>query len=214
MPVKSHGEIKHINGKRIATPEYRSWGMMRNRCLNPKAADYRYYGGRGIKLTKRWDKFENFLVDMGRRPSEAHSLDRIKVNGHYCKRNCRWATRAQQSQNRTDTRFSPTDIATIRTIYHTQNIKQKDLAKRYKTTQGAISQIVRGAAWFGLSGPIIANSNGRNRDSAGEKNNRAKVTDAQAIMIQKLYASGKFFQKELAKRFGLSQSQISKITLR
>ena len=73
---------------------------MRNRCLNPNSKDYSYYGARGITICKRWDKFENFLADMGRRPSALYTLDRVNVNLGYRPSNCRWATRKVQAQNR------------------------------------------------------------------------------------------------------------------
>lgn len=141
------GEVQQLNGKRVATPEYRSWQAMKNRCLNPKADDYRYYGARGITIARRWHAYDAFLADMGRRPSPKHTLDRKKVNKNYCKSNCRWATRAQQSRNRTDTRFSEKAAATIRKLYATGRFRQIDIAKRYGSTQAAISQITRIAAW-------------------------------------------------------------------
>lgn len=78
---------------------YRSWRRMKNRCLNEKCADYRNYGGRGIKICDRWiNSFENFFEDMGERPLRM-SLDRINVNGNYEPNNCRWATNEQQCNN-------------------------------------------------------------------------------------------------------------------
>lgn len=85
---------------RTRTLEYRSWSMMKNRCLNARSADYPEYGGRGITVCDRWMSFENFLADMGLRPSKAHSLDRYpNQNGNYEPGNCRWATGKQQSRN-------------------------------------------------------------------------------------------------------------------
>lgn len=64
--------------------------------------NYDSYGGRGIKVCKRWLKFENFLADMGERPAGL-TLDRRNPNGNYHKRNCRWATKKIQLFNRRNT---------------------------------------------------------------------------------------------------------------
>ncbi len=87
------------------TPEYIAYGNMKMRCYNPNDARYSDYGGRGIKVCERWHKFENFLADMGLKPSPAHSLDRIDFNGDYCPENCRWETDLIQAQNRRPVRF-------------------------------------------------------------------------------------------------------------
>ena len=78
---------------------YNSWANAKRRCNNPKNPRYHQYGGRGIKVCSRWDTFEQFLADMGERPTSKHSLDRINVDGDYSPENCRWATNVEQCNN-------------------------------------------------------------------------------------------------------------------
>lgn len=77
--------------------EHRAWCEMKRRCLNPRSKSFHNYGGRGISICPRWiESFENFLADLGPRPTSQHSIDRINVNGNYEPDNCRWATSAEQ----------------------------------------------------------------------------------------------------------------------
>lgn len=83
---------------------YTAWLRMRQRCRNPKARVYRWYGGRGISICERWESFDNFLEDMGKVP-EGLELDRIDSNGHYEPSNCRYVDRITQIKNRRNSKW-------------------------------------------------------------------------------------------------------------
>ena len=89
-----------IHGRASNDPTYVTWKKMRQRCQDLNAHNYKYYGGRGIKICERWlESFENFLTDMGERP-EGKTLDRYpNNNGDYEPGNCRWATQCEQVRN-------------------------------------------------------------------------------------------------------------------
>lgn len=114
------------------TSTYRIWLQMMNRC-KPNMLRSKYYGDRGIRVCRRWARFENFLKDMGIRPKHK-SIERINNNMHYSPSNCKWATRYEQSRNRRDN------------IWITHNGETRcvvDWAKKIGIRCGTLSQRIR-----------------------------------------------------------------------
>jgi len=94
-----HGHCKSTG----SSPEHLAYMNMLARCYNPKNKRFRDYGGRGVKVHRRWrgpNGFIRFFSDVGSRPSSAYSIDRFPdKNGNYEPGNVRWATRKQQQRN-------------------------------------------------------------------------------------------------------------------
>lgn len=86
---------------RTKHPLYGLWMGMKNRCSNPNAVSWQWYGAKGIAVCDRWKDFENFLEDMAPRPPNT-TLDRIESDKGYEPGNCRWATHKEQGRNKKD----------------------------------------------------------------------------------------------------------------
>lgn len=133
---------------------------MRQRCLNPKSSDFKYYGGRGITICERWGSFENFLADMGEAPLGL-TIDRIDNDGDYRPGNCRWATRAQQVESKRGNflkgqpgrkgaaapwaKLTEAEVAAIRALRGKET--QRLVGAQFGIAQSMVSLIQTGKSW-------------------------------------------------------------------
>lgn len=120
------------------SPEYTAWCQIRGRCLNTRNAAFSRYGGRGILLCDRWATFENFLADMGLRPSSRHSIDRIDNDRGYAPDNCRWATDREQSLNRRNN---------VRVAFDGKTMPLKEWARELDVNYGTLWSRINDSGW-------------------------------------------------------------------
>jgi hypothetical protein len=142
---RSH-QFKH---GRSGTPEYVCWASMITRCTNPRSKSYQDYGGRGIKVCKRWrgeHGFENFLADVGPRP-QGKMLDRFPdMNGSYKPGNVRWATIKESNRNTRQVKLTVAKVAQIRALI-AQGMSQRGVARKFKVSSSVIWNIAHKRIW-------------------------------------------------------------------
>lgn len=133
------GGLKH---GRAGSKAYSSWEHMKQRCFNPTFKQYKDYGGDGITVCKEWLEFETFYKDMGD-PPPGLTLDRIDNNGDYHKENCKWSTRAEQTQNRRNVKLDWNKVHEIRT----SDAAAKFLAEKFDVSLTVIYNVRKFKIW-------------------------------------------------------------------
>jgi hypothetical protein len=116
-------------------PLYQTWDGIKKRCYQKNATGYKNYGQRGIKMCKEWkESFWNFVKDMGEKPFEASSIERLDNNKDYCKANCVWASAKKQSENRRNNIFISYEnkVYTLYSICKMLNLKHSTIYWRLK----------------------------------------------------------------------------------
>ena len=127
--IRHLGQGNRLRHGKTDSPEYYVWRTMKQRCTNPKSQSFHRYGGRGIGICKRWELFDNFIADMGPRPTARHTIERNNNDGSYEPSNCRWATSLEQGRNRS---------TNVRITYNGVTLTMVDWARKLGISKHAL----------------------------------------------------------------------------
>lgn len=130
----------------IRTIEYNAWQAMRERCENANHPEYKNYGGRGISVCDRWWDYENFLADMGRKPSPELTLGRIDNDGDYIPENCKWVSPAEQIQNTRRTKLTPYIVREARRLSY-EGYTNRFIAQKFRVEESNLGRAIRKQTW-------------------------------------------------------------------
>ena len=146
-----HGDPLRNNRKKHGlcyTPEYMTWARMKTRCYNKKTKDYKNYGGRGIIVCDKWkDSFLAFYADMGIKPTNKHTLERVNNDKGYYPENVIWALSHINYQNKRNTKLDIEKVKDIRKLYAREIYTQTELAIKFGISIRAIGYVIHHITW-------------------------------------------------------------------
>jgi hypothetical protein len=181
------------------TKTYFAWQSMKDRCLNPRCTGWPLYGGRGIKICKRWLKFENFLADMGE-VLPGMTIERKRVNGHYTPSNCHWIPNEEQSRNTRRNRFI---------TYRGKCMILADWAKELGINHASLRErLEKHTLSKALSTERLS------KGLKGEAHLKAKLSNSDVRSIRRRYKFRVMSSLRLAREFSVSKQTILKIVKR
>ena len=144
------GEKRNYKHGGSNTRLYKIWNAMKQRCLNSKSGNYKYYGGRGITICPEWTNdyivFRDWSLNHGYK--ENLQINRIENNGNYEPNNCNFVTAKENTRNRRPLKLNLKIANEIRTLYNSGYYTQKELAEKYNVRQSTISLIINNKNWI------------------------------------------------------------------
>jgi hypothetical protein len=142
----AYKDLRHKN--RI----HRIWKKMKERCSNPRAAGYKYYGKKGVTVCKEWLirkkgflNFKRWALNNGY--ADNLTLDRKEANKGYCPSNCRWISKTNNSRYKGSTKMTIDKVKAMRDLYRTGDFTQKKLAGLFNIAESNVGRITRKETW-------------------------------------------------------------------
>ena|ERR1700733_11571516 len=133
---------KHGQSGHNITIEYKTWMSMRYRCAHSPG-----YIRRNTTVCERWDDYENFLADMGRKPSPELTLERMDNDGNYEPGNCKWGTREEQRKNQKTRILDRDKVNQIRGLYRRGIYTPKQFGYLFDISKFTVYSIVNNNTW-------------------------------------------------------------------
>lgn len=139
--VQDSGLVGRMQHGITDLPEYSVWRNMLYRCYNENCPLYRFYGGRGLRVCKRWHTSFNFIIDMAFRPGPDYQIDRIDNNKGYNPDNCRWVKKTENMRNTRSTKLDMSKAKEIRELYK-KGMNYSEIARQFGVTRTTIRNLV------------------------------------------------------------------------
>lgn len=127
---------------------YIKWQAMKRRCLHSKSSDFKHYGGRGIELCQQWHTFEGFMRwEKFSEWKPGLEIDRIDNNGNYEPSNCRWVSRAENTQNTRRNVLNREMARLIKRLHESGEMSYSVIAKTLTVSKEVVASVVSERSW-------------------------------------------------------------------
>lgn len=192
MPRLNAKDSKNSKYKEHGRRLYKIWLGMKARCFNRNNIAYSRYGGKGIIVCNEWSNDFSLFYDWSiyNGYNEKLTIDRIDNNKNYEPSNCRWATRVQQSRNKSDN------------VYIEINGVTK-LAVEWEMEYNLNSRLIYSRLHRGFTGEELLKDTNRNRNT--------KLSKEEVIKIAEIIKEGNLKNKQIAEIYDVSESTIKRI---
>lgn len=136
--------LKHGMSKN--NPTFNIWVSMRRRCKDSNHPQYKNYGGKGIKVCERWNKFTNFFEDMGERPP-GYSVIRLDKTKDFSPENCKYKLVPLYAKRNGNAKLTEDQVREIKRLLKTTTTYAIAKTQKYNVSRHTLDSIRDGRTW-------------------------------------------------------------------